>query len=151
MAESKHIWYKDRDGSGWLTLGLGTSKKDNIERILAISPRGEAGEHTLHALGRKSVPPGERRPPWSHQILKTGTFEAVTSYANEVADRHALAILSEKNKKWHAAPASEKQLAFLSKLAGRNPIPTGITSGQAAELINYYQAMAGLKAGGVQL
>lgn len=150
LEETKYLWYKDQDGSGWLTLGLGIGKKDGIERILAISPRDADGNHTLYTMGRR-----DWNTPWSCHHHSTGTFEKITETANDIAGRYALPVLSEKNKSWMRGPASIKQIGFLEKLArkapGKNTVPAGITAGQAAELINYFQAMIVLKSKGVEV
>lgn len=126
---------------GWLTLGLGPGQ-DGIDRTLAIVPSEEG--HILYGLRREPVGSDEagkvRYGKWTVAFSRTGSLESLCELAERQADKHAVACLSQKNRPWHKKPASEGQMKYLRRLAPKGEkVPGFLTSGEAANLISFYQ------------
>lgn len=133
-------WQWDRR-DGWLTLGLGPGA-DGIDRTLAIAPTEEG--HTLYGLRRAPVGASEDGKPrygsWTIAFTRSGPLEALCELAERQADKHAVAVLAQKNRTWHKRPATEGQMKYLRRLAPKGEkLPGFLTSGDAASLITHFQ------------
>lgn len=146
-------WHWHQDDSGWLSLSLGESAVDHMDRILILSPRAE-GQHTLYGMIRRAVPydPNRRGPPpepgpWKIYQIGRGDFQTMTDRADQTSRTHANKTLASKDQSWHAQPMSEAQEATIKKLSRKRTIEP-LTKGQASQRISHLKALAALRAAG---
>lgn len=130
-------WVWDRDKSGWLILPLGAAE-DGIDRTLAMSP--VADSMTLYLIAKRD----DERYPTPYEI-KTGSFEELSAWADEYAERRGQAILAAKARQWRKAPPTDKQIAYAQRLRVFEP---GMSRGQVAAAITRAIAMRTLKSAG---
>ncbi len=117
-------WGKPRGNQGEMVLGLGKAD-DDIDRTLVISKPGSIMQVWLVAKR-----PGDR---WAKAYLvKTGTFEECSEWAEEYAEQRGNAVLSRKARKWRNLRPSDGQIKFARRLA---VWVDGMTRGECADAI----------------
>jgi len=121
---------------GWLTLGLGKGT-DNIERIAVLSRPDESGKVSLFGLWQR---PDQRY--WQATDPITGDFDVLKDKAESWAESYATATLSGKGRAWNAAPPSDGQVRFASRLGIHI---NGQTRGELANQITHALARQTLR------
>ena len=146
LEASPFRWF-ERDG--WLVLGLGVAS-DNNDRLLVVPPPRN-GAYTLYGALR-SVSEFDGRKHYGNWRIKAITNDidlaAIGTKAHEIAEKWGAGVLIGKGRSWHAQPASEGQQKYLRRLCNgelRFAEIKGMTKGQIAGLIDYYQAREALK------
>ena len=117
-------WGKPAGKTGPMVLGLGKAD-DDIERTLVISEPG--AEMKVWLVAKR---PEER---WSKAyMVKDGTFEEVSEWAEDYADQRGNAVLARKARKWRKMPPSDGQIKYARRLGVWTP---GMDRGECADAI----------------
>jgi hypothetical protein len=127
-------WVWTKDASGWLILPLGKGS-DETDRTLAMSPVSD--KMTLYLVAKEPVDQWPRV-----YVAQTGSFEHLSGWSEEYADKRGTAILAAKGKAWRNAPASEAQEKFARNL---KVWQDGMSKGQCAEAITVCLTMRALR------
>lgn len=144
---------------GWVLLSLGDGrdnpKRDNVKRIMAISPE-RSGVRTLYILF--AYPDGglnERgfpsHHPWECKPYRVDDdHDALMQFANDKAREHGSPTLIDKTKapRWAKGPASAGQRRWIADIFPEQAARPDLTSGEASDLITLMQARAILKRAG---
>jgi len=127
-------WVWTKDASGWLILPLGKGS-DDTDRTLAMSPVSD--KMTLYLVAKEPVDQWPRV-----YVAQTGSFEDLSAWSEEYAEKRGTAILAAKGKAWRKAPASEAQEKFARNL---KVWQDGMSKGQCAEAITVCLTMRALR------
>jgi superfamily II DNA or RNA helicase len=137
---SPYTWHRQSD---WLTLGLGKGE-DGINRMLAITPPDDDNRCELWAIWRRE---GER--DWRCKSVTVGSIDAVCDKGHELAERNHSPVLNSKGMGWMSEPASEKQIAFLRRVA-REALSArrveALSKGDASRMTSYWLARNAVEA-----
>ncbi len=131
---SGSAWQWDRDGSGWLILGLGRDD-EGTERTLALSPVND--EMHLYVIVRAATAPGNRV-----DLLRRGALEDLSTWAEDYAWEHGLRVLAGKRARWRKQPPTEAQRALAERLGIH---AAGLARGDLAAAITRVLAMRALR------
>lgn len=127
---------------GWLTLGLGQGH-DGIHRTAVISQPDADGECHLYAMWKHDA---DRT--WQMREARVGEFDTIREIAEGWAEKYATTVLSGKGRSWNAAPPSDGQVRFATRLG----IPVnGQTKGELANQITHALARQTLRVNGVRV
>ncbi len=128
-----------QEGLSTLTLG----EVRGIRRTLAILPHKREGEYVLVAVIGKR---GQRDEV--AELGRSSEFEEVTEQGAGYAETYGAQSIFARDRSWDAAPASDKQLAWLSKLGIPFGDPRRLTSGEASKLLTHTFAARTLRRSG---
>lgn len=133
LDQSPWQWRRDSaqqaNAGSWLTLGLGKSRVNGMNMVLAISPLDDLNQYRLYGLWQ-----ARDYGPWQVRCLEVfGDFDAASDKAHELADKHGDQTLGAKGKRWRKDPATPQHIGFLRRLGGS--APHGATKGEVNELI----------------
>jgi hypothetical protein len=134
-------WQQPQGKHGPMILGLGKHPEDNIDRTLVITPPAEVVKAYLVAKGEADR--------WARSWeVKAGTFDEVSEWAAEYAERRGAAVLASKQRRWMANPPTEGQITFARRLGVWKD---EMTRGQCADAITAKLALDAVRRGGVRL
>lgn len=133
--------WNQQDKRSWMILGLGKNETDSVERTLAMSPAGEAMQ--LWGVWKQDA------DRWhSAKLLNEGTFEELSTIADEFAHKWGSAQLARKNLQWHSHAPTDGQIKYARRL-GINC--EGMTKGAVADAITYKLTLDALRRGGARV
>lgn len=127
LDDSSWRWYRAPDG--WMSLGMGGKQ---INRTAVMSPPGEDGQMNLYAVWKKDG------GYWQSRLFESGTFEELSTIAEDWADKWADTVLAEKAKRWHKNPPTDGQIGLAKKL---RVYREGMNRGELSDVITHGLAM----------
>lgn len=130
-------WTKPNGNAGMMTLGLGPGD-DDIDRSLVLSEPGK--EMKVWLVAKQ---PLER---WSKAwLVKEGTFEECSMWAEDYAEQRGNLVLARKAKRWRNNLPSDGQIKFARRLGVWQP---AMTRGDCADAITAKLALDAVRRSG---
>jgi hypothetical protein len=127
-------WTKPGGNAGKMVLGLGVGD-DGVQRSLVISEPGEIMRVWLVAKRE------EERSAKAY-VVKSGSFEECSAWAEDYAEQRGNAVLARKERRWRATPPSDAQANFARKLG---IFKSGMSRGECADAITAKLAIDAVK------
>lgn len=115
---------------GWSTLTLGS--RDKVERTLVVTNRRD-GAYCLAVYARHVY----TREEQVAVVTRSTSWDDITRHADELSDRIGQPTIVKRGERWRRHPANAQQVDYLRR-AGLTT--TGLTQGDAANLIAWHQA-----------
>lgn len=134
-------WIQPGGSHGVMVLGLGKHPEDEVDRSIVLSPPSEQMQAWLVAKR-----PGEM---WHRAYpFKTGTFEELSEWVTQYAEKRGVAALAGKSRRWAGAPPSEGQVNYARRMG---VYKFGMTKGEVADALTYKLAIDAVKRQGVAI